>query len=162
SAPASSVRVSGQGGPIPMHGIRRLRRLWFTPAALSAVWLSGQAPAAEPVKAGGRPPAAAPAAPAAVADDQVLQAQAPPVPQEQPPTSIPAPSSGTTAAGALGLGGTMLPSAAALGTNTAPRAEANSVAPTGTSVSLAGSASPVAGSSDLSELLSKSPSAAGV
>ena len=57
-----------------MHGIRRLRRLWFTPAALSAVWLSGPAPAAEPVKA-----LPAPAAPPASRESATEPAR-PPLP----------------------------------------------------------------------------------
>lgn len=56
-----------------------------------------------------------------------------------------------------------LPPAGNLGADTSARAEVNSVSATGSSVPLAGGqASPVLNSPDLGELLSKSPSAAGV
>jgi outer membrane receptor protein involved in Fe transport len=95
-----------------------------------------------------------PPAPPRPAPIQQVQLPIPEAPNPEQPLPQTAPTQAPAAAPAIQQMG--------LGTNVAPRAESNSVSPTGTSVALAGQASPVAGSSDLSELLSKSPSAAGV
>src|SRR5690242_13141273 len=137
-----------------MYRRASIRKLAWTSAAVSAAWAVGRLMAADP--------AAGPSANDPNAKIQLVQ-QPPPV---QPPpvgaTTIPDAAS-VAPPSAEQFAPSNLPGAAALGTQTGGRAETNTVNPVAASVNLAGGqAAPVLNAPDLGEILSKSPSAAGV
>ena len=146
-------------------------RKWYKRLSLvavgTAVWASGLVGAADPnaVAPGNTPFRLVQQPPPPVTPPGTATQPPPPV---TPPTTTPSPEqtpAGTDPFAAVGAAQATpgLPAAAALGTQTAPRQETNSVNPAGASVALAGgAAAPVLNAPDLGELLSKSPSAAGV